>query len=51
MGYTHVQILFGNDGLRLLLDDMSITANGQTYASDDVKEAIKNGTKTSYDGT
>lgn len=51
IGYTHVQILFGNDGLRLLLDDMSITANGQTYASDDVKEAIKNGTKTYYDGT
>ena len=50
-GYTHVQILFGNDGLRLLLDDMSITVNGQTYASDDVKDAIKNGTKTYYDGT
>lgn len=44
-GYTHVQLLFGNDGLRLLLDDMTITANGKTYASDDVKEAIKNGTK------
>ena len=50
-GYTHVQILFGNDGLRLLLDDMSITVNGQTYASDDVKDAIKAGTKTYYDGT
>ena len=48
-GYTHVQILFGNDGLRLLLDDMTIMANGQTYASDEVKEAIKNGTKTYYD--
>ena len=51
IGYTHVQILFGNDGLRLLLDDMSITANGQTYASNDVKDAIKAGTKTYYDGT
>ena len=48
-GYTHVQLLFGNDGLRLLLDDMTITANGKTYASDDVKEAIKNGTKKYYD--
>ena len=44
-GYTHVQLLFGNDGLRLVLDDMTITANGKTYASDDVKEAIKSGTK------
>lgn len=48
-GYTHVQLLFGNDGLRLVLDDMTITANGKTYASDDVKEAIKNGTKKYYD--
>lgn len=48
-GYTHVQLLFGNDGLRLLLDDMTITANGKTYASDDVKEAIKKGTKKYYD--
>lgn len=48
-GYTHVQLLFGNDGLRLLLDDMTITANGKTYASDDVKEAIKSGTKKYYD--
>ncbi|MEN2569324.1 family 20 glycosylhydrolase, partial [Acinetobacter baumannii] len=28
---------------------MTITANGKTYASDDVKEAIKNGTKKYYD--
>ena len=48
-GFTHVQLLFGNDGLRLVLDDMTITANGKTYASDDVKEAIKAGTKTYYD--
>lgn len=48
-GFTHVQLLFGNDGLRLLLDDMTIKANGQTYASDDVKEAIKAGTKTYFD--
>ncbi len=47
-GFTHVQLLFGNDGLRLVLDEMSITANGKTYASDDVKNAIKEGTKKYY---
>lgn len=48
-GYTHVQLLFGNDGLRLLLDDMEIVANGKTYPSDEVKNAITEGTKTYYD--
>ncbi len=42
-GYSDVQILFGNDGLRFLLDDMTIEANGTTYASDDVKAAILDG--------
>ncbi len=49
IGYTHVQLLFGNDGLRLLLDDMEIVANGKTYPSDEVKSAITEGTKTYYD--
>ncbi|MDU3713379.1 MAG: G5 domain-containing protein, partial [Streptococcus mitis] len=31
------------------LDDMTITANGKTYASDDVKNAIIQGTKAYYD--
>uniref|UniRef100_UPI00260DA110 family 20 glycosylhydrolase n=1 Tax=Peptacetobacter sp. TaxID=2991975 RepID=UPI00260DA110 len=48
-GFTHVQLLFGNDGLRLVLDDMTISANGKTYASKDVKNAIENGTKKYYD--
>ena len=48
-GFTHVQLMFGNDGLRLVLDDMTIKANGKTYASDDVKTAIENGTKEYYD--
>lgn len=38
-GYTDLHLLVGNDGLRFILDDMSITANGKTYASDDVKRA------------
>lgn len=29
--YTHIQLAFGNDGFRLLLDDMSVDANGTTY--------------------
>lgn len=32
--YTHVELAFGNDGLRFLLDDMSVEVNGTTYASD-----------------
>ena len=42
-GYTHVQLAFGNNGFRFLLDDMTIEANGTTYASDDVKAGIKIG--------
>lgn len=48
-GFTHVQLLFGNDGLRLVLDDMTIKANGKTYSSDSVKSAIKSGTEKYYD--
>ena len=48
-GYTDLHLLVGNDGLRFLLDDMTITANGKTYASDDVKNAIIQGTKAYYD--
>ena len=49
LGYSDVHLLLGNDGLRFLLDDMTITANGKTYASDDVKKAIIEGTKAYYD--
>ncbi|MEH4174682.1 family 20 glycosylhydrolase, partial [Klebsiella pneumoniae] len=47
-GYTDLHLLVGNDGLRFMLDDMSITANGKTYASDDVKRAIEKGTNDYY---
>lgn len=41
--YTHIQLAFGNDGLRFLLKDMSVTVNGTTYDSEKVTTAIKNG--------
>ena len=41
--YTHVELAFGNDGLRFLLDDMSVTADGKTYGSKAVADAIKQG--------
>ena len=47
--YTHVELAFGNDGLRFLLDDMSVEVNGTTYASDKVTSAIKQGNKKFYD--
>ena len=47
--YTHVELAFGNDGLRFLLDDMEVTASGVTYASEAVKSAIQAGNKTFYD--
>lgn len=44
-GYTHLELAFGNDGLRFLLDDMSVGA----YTSDQVKSAIQQGNKDYYD--
>lgn len=41
--FTHLQLAFGNDGLRFLLDDMSLTVNGEDYSSAAVTSAIKRG--------
>ncbi len=41
--YTHLQLAFGNDGLRFLLNDMSVTVNGTKYVSDNVTSAIQQG--------
>lgn len=41
--YTHLELAIGNDGLRLLLDDMSIEANGTTYNGDTIKFGIQSG--------
>ena len=46
-GYTHVMLAVGNDGMRFLLDDMSLTVNSKTYSSGAVKSAIQAG-NTSY---
>lgn len=42
-GFNYIQLAVGNDGLRFLLDDMSLTVNGTTYSSDSVKNAIQDG--------
>lgn len=47
-GYNYLELGVGNDGLRFLLDDMSVTANDTTYASDEVKSGIQQGNK-NYD--
>lgn len=47
--YTHVELAFGNDGLRFLLDDMEVTASGVIYASEKVKSAIQAGNRAFYD--
>lgn len=41
--FTHIQLAFGNNGFRFLLNEMSITANGNTYDSESVKTAITKG--------
>lgn len=48
--YTHIQLAFGNDGFRLVLNNMEITANGKTYASDTVKNAVVSGNATYSSG-
>lgn len=43
--YTHIQLAFGNDGLRFLLDNMSFTANGTTYNFETIKSRVEAGNK------
>lgn len=47
--YNTLELAVGNDGLRLLLDDMSVEANGTTYSSEDVTAGIQAGNKEYYD--
>ena len=42
--YTHVELAIGNDGLRFLLDDMSV----MTYTSEEVTAGIQKGNKNYY---
>lgn len=46
-GFNYIQLAVGNDGLRLLLDDMSLTV-GTTYTSEDVSNAIHAGNEAYY---
>ena len=46
--YTHIELAFGNDGLRFLLDDLSVTANGKEYSNADVTAAIQAGNRAYY---
>lgn len=51
-GYNYLELGVGNDGLRFLLDDMSVTVEGKTegktYSSDDVTKAIHAGNEAYY---
>ena len=47
-GFNYIQLAVGNDGLRFLLDDMSLTVNGTTYDSSAVSNAIHAGNETYY---
>lgn len=47
-GFNYIQLAVGNDGLRFLLDDMSLTVNGTTYSSDKVSAAIHAGNEAYY---
>ena len=47
--YTHIELAFGNDGLRFLLDDMSVTVGEKTYTTNEVTDAIKYGNTTEFD--
>lgn len=44
-GYNQLQLAFGNDGLRFLLDDMSFTVNNTTYAHNTVVSRVEAGNK------
>lgn len=46
-GFNYIQLAVGNDGLRLLLDDMSLTV-GTTYTSKQVSDAIHAGNEAYY---
>lgn len=47
-GYNYLELGVGNDGLRFLLDDMSVTANDKTYSSEAVSKAIHAGNEAYY---
>lgn len=48
-GFNYIQLAVGNDGMRFLLDDMSLTVNGTTYDGTAITAAIKAANKAYYD--
>ena len=49
-GFNYIQLAVGNDGMRFLLDDMSLTVGDKTYTSDEVKAKIQEGNQ-AYNAT
>lgn len=47
-GFNYIQLAVGNDGMRFLLDDMSLTVDGTTYSSEKVSAAIHSGNEKYY---
>lgn len=47
-GFNYIQLAVGNDGLRFLLDDMSLKVNGTTYSNENVRAAIHAGNEAYY---
>ena len=48
-GFNYIQLAVGNDGMRFLLDDMSLTVNGTKYDGTAITAAIKAANKAYYD--
>lgn len=48
-GFNYIQLAVGNDGMRFLLDDMSLEVNGTTYDGTAITAAIKAANKAYYD--
>ena len=47
-GFNYIQLAVGNDGMRFLLNDMSLTVDGTTYSSEAVSAAIHSGNEAYY---
>ena len=48
-GFTGIEVILANNGLRFILDDMAINGQVRYYGSEKVKEALIKGTKKYYD--
>lgn len=48
-GFSGIELAFGNDGLRLVLDSYEVSACGQTYSTEQIAAGIAAGNKGYYD--